>query len=449
MSRKTVIESRESRPRPARKPPLVPGKLIIRWKLDTPVERAPARSLRGARSRAARPVGGPLEFLRQNYGLRRVVDLGGGAALRRTTSAARGPSLSRHVTTVARSLRSSNAPASLQGVTLVELDPGANVRKAARELSDGAIAFAEPVPNRWTSAQPSKADPRLNEQWGLPAIEWFVAKRPNASHVGVAVIDSGIDETHPDLKQAISHYDTGGASKRDLKGHGTHVSGIIGARTNNKKGIAGVANCRLHCWKVFKDTPADDPDFDAEAYFKALAEAARGSKIDVVNLSIGGFETSQFEDELLQALIDADRVLVAAMGNEYEEGNPIEYPAASPGVLAVGAIGQGRRRARFSNTGAHIGLMAPGVSILSTLPLDTSEAREDDEIEYFAWPGTSMATPFVSGVAALLRAKFPRLSGKKVVERLLSKTTKLDGMNGKNWTSAYGSGLLSVKKGLA
>ena len=109
-------------------------------------------------------------------------------------------------------------------------------------------------------------------------------------------------------------------------------------------------------------------------------------------------------------------VVIAAMGNELDEGNPTEYPAAIPEVCAVGATDELDKRAGFSNTGRHIDLMAPGVGILSTTP--TFRYDGDGEIEYDSWDGTSMATPHVAGVAALVLAKSPGLTPAQVIRKL-------------------------------
>ena len=135
-------------------------------------------------------------------------------------------------------------------------------------------------------------------------------------------------------------------------------------------GIAGIANCRLHCWKVFDDPKGSskEAEFNFEFYSQALANAL-DSDVKVVNLSLGGEESSQAEAIVFRELRNAGVVVVAAMGNEFEEGNPKEFPAAYEGVLAVGAVDEVGRRASFSCTGPHIGLVAPGVNILSTVPM--------------------------------------------------------------------------------
>ena len=423
-----------------------PGVIVVKWKQDVLSPAARRRGLKAAARDLPDTVRESIAFLRRNLGLKRVVDIsldtrrGAPRSARRTMAATQ-------TTAVARSLKTEAG--GLRGVTLLEFDPAAEVGRAMRALDPRVIEYVQQAPTRWLAAKKSPSDPRFNGQWGLPAIEWFFARRPNASAVRVAVLDSGVDRRHPDLRGVIASYDNGGFSAADLVGHGTHVSGIIAAKTNNKIGIAGVSNCKLHCWKVFSDEPESDGEIyiDLEAYYRALGAVSRKRGVKVLNLSLGGVEEDLTETDLIARLVGDDKVLVvAAMGNEYGEGNPIEYPAALPGVLAVGAIGANRRRSGTSNTGKHIGLMAPGVSILSTLPMKDSPFRE--EVEYEAWDGTSMATPFVTGVASLIWARRPSLTPAEVRDILVSKTTRLAAMKGKKRTNAYGSGLVNARKAL-
>jgi len=309
-----------------------------------------------------------------------------------------------------------------------------------------AVEFVEPMPARWI--QGNKADPMQNVQWGLRAIEWFAASRPNASGITVGVLDTGVDAKHPDLEGVISEYHHEGLKAQDLLGHGTHVAGIIAATTNNGVGITGVASCRISVWKVFQDKPESDGEFyvDGERYLQALGEVI-DSGMKALNLSLGGTASSQTEQILFRRLEAAGVVVVAAMGNEFQEGNPTEYPAAYPGVLSVGAIAENRRRSSFSNTGKHIDLVAPGSNILSTLPRQASPYRP--ETGYDSWSGTSMATPHVAGAAALVAAHRPSLTANEVTKRLCATTSRLRGMNGRKWTSAYGAGLLNLRKALS
>jgi subtilisin family serine protease len=137
------------------------------------------------------------------------------------------------------------------------------------------------------------------------------------------------------------------------------------------------------------------------------------------------------------------------MGNEFKEGNPKEYPAGYPGALGVGAIDEADKRASFSCTGAHIGLVAPGVNILSTVP--RVKASFADHTNYDSWPGTSMATPHVAGAAALVygRTAKSKAAADAVVKRLTSTARKLAGMKKKKFTREYGSGLLDLAAALA
>jgi len=268
--------------------------------------------------------------------------------------------------------------------------------------SSPGVEFAERLPARWLETD--GVDPKQNLQWGLRAIRYFEARRPSAADVRVAILDTGIDTTHPDLPDPVL-YRHQGLRAQDIIGHGTHVAGVIGAIANNRIGITGIADCRLAIWKIFPDQP-ERGDFyvDSERYLRALGELP-DQEVAVVNLSIGGAAHSQAEALLFRRLIERGVTPVAAMGNEYEEGNPTSYPAAYDDVVSVGAVAENRRRSRFSSTGRHIDLVAPGSNILSTVPVKRSAYRE--ETEYVTWSGTSMATPHVTAAAALVAAAHP------------------------------------------
>jgi subtilisin family serine protease len=169
----------------------------------------------------------------------------------------------------------------------------------------------------------------------------------------------------------------------------------------------------------------------------------------VINLSIGGTDHSQTEAAVFAELSEAGVVVVAAMGNEYEKGNPTEYPAAYPSVLGVGAVDETDRRASFSCTGPHIGLVAPGVNILSTVPRKKSAFAS--ATDYDSWPGTSMATPHVAGAAAVLyaRRQKSKASCEEIIELLKSTAKKLPGMKNKKFTQQFGTGLLDLAAAIA
>lgn len=337
----------------------------------------------------------------------------------------------------------------LRGITMLRLARTTDLQKVQKELANTpGIEYVHRVPRRWITARPKPNDPLLNKQWGLEAIGWLNPEPlPGAESVKVAVLDTGVDLTHRDLENVVQAYIHEGASSDDIVGHGTHVSGIIAAETNNNVGISGICRCDLTVWKVFTDTPdPEDGEFyvDEVMYQRAL-NAARTSGMKVMNLSIGGGDPSTTERLLFRRLVDAGVTVVAAMGNEFEEGNPVEYPGAYAGVIAVGAVGKTKRRASFSNTGRHISIVAPGMKIVSTLPLKASAARTADETKYASWDGTSMATPHVTAVAALVLAGNPSFTPARVRQRLTSTATKLSAMGNKNKTDEYGFGLLNLE----
>jgi subtilisin family serine protease len=439
--------------------PLVAGQFIVRFKPQAVeamragprLTAATPKALKAARAATPNEIAEPLAYLRTQAGLRSIQPM------------FRRPSKSPGIKASPRSFAKAHTSLvesadntwreSLRGFQLVEVDPSSDPDKIVKALSASkAIEFVEPVPDRWLCA--SASDPFVNRQWGLRAIRWFSdATHPSAATVHVAVLDSGIDAGHPDLKHAIEVYEHGAKSSSDILGHGTHVSGTIAAAINNGVGISGIANCRLHCVKIFADPPAgstdpaEDADFDFDAFSNALA-ASLDSEIKVVNMSIGGGASSQTEAILFEQLADAGVVCVAAMGNEFAKGNPIEFPAAYKGVMAVGAIDEADRRASFSNTGTHIAVVAPGVNVLSTVP--RKKAVLADATDYDSWPGTSMATPHVAGCAALLYAGKPKskTNARDIVDRLKSTARRLPGMGNKKKTQEYGFGLVDLAAAL-
>jgi subtilisin family serine protease len=427
-----------------------PGKLIVRCKADVTdglpdIHHATIASLRAF----ALPeiVESPFKKLQEEGLLREVKPI-----FSRMTS---GHALSVAPTNVAAafamSVRDSEAD-DLRGITLLRLARSTDLKKVEKDLAaTPGIEYVHRVPRRWMTARPRPKDPLFKRQWGLPAIGWLNPDPlPDASAVKVAVLDTGVDLTHRELENVVQAYIHEGASSEDIVGHGTHVSGIIAAESNNKVGISGICRCDLTVWKVFTDTPdPEDGEFyvDDVMYQRAL-NAARNAGMRVMNLSIGGGDPSQTERILFRRLIDAGVTVVAAMGNEFDEGNPTEYPGAYRGVIAVGAVGKTKRRASFSNTGSHISIAAPGMGIVSTLPMKPSADRKANETKYASWDGTSMATPHVTAAAALVLAGNPDLAPAQVRERLTSTATKLPAMGKKNKTNEYGYGLLNVEEAL-
>jgi len=259
-------------------------------------------------------------------------------------------------------------------------------------------------------------DPGFPEQWALTAIEataaWDVTRGTN--NVVVAVVDSGVDYTHPDL---IGRIDTandhdfvnGDDDALDDNGHGTHVSGILSATMDNAIGVAGVApGCRILPVKVLSAAGWGD-----SAGVAAGIEYAADNGAEIINLSLAGPA-----DRAMSAAVAYARgkgcIVVAAAGNEGSAAGA-GYPARYAGVLGVGAVDSRHARTSFSNYGTGVDVAAPGLAILSTLP--------GGRYEYMS--GTSMASPFVAGVAALLLSSEPSLDATAVVGRILDTATDL------------------------
>ena len=431
------------------RPEYVPGVLQIKIKNDVVNEVPDLLGATPASIRALRlpsMVDEPFAALRQKRAIRKIVPVfsrktGGQAFSMAPTSVAAAFTMS---------VRNSENE-DLQGINILHLSKDANLEQAEKDLRKTAgIEYVHRIPARWacaTKTTKKSSDPFVNRQWGLRAINYFQAVPvPDAGAVKVAVLDTGMDTTHPDL-QNFSTYHHDGASATDIVGHGTHVAGIIAATAGNKIGITGICHCELRMWKIFGDEEAADGEYyvDEVMYQRAL-NGARNSGVRALNLSIGGTVFTQTESLLIRRLIDSGCTVVAAMGNEYTEGNPVEYPAAYPGVVAVGAISETNLRAYFSNTGPHIALTAPGDNILSTLPMKKSSHR--DQTKYASWSGTSMATPHVTAAAALIQAKNPGLDPKQVAKLLKRTATKLPAMKNKSKTKDFGAGLLNLQTAL-
>ncbi len=275
-------------------------------------------------------------------------------------------------------------------------------------------------------------EPMGAQQWGLRAVNaeaaWAITR---GSGVTVAVVDSGVDATHPDLVGRILpqidlvHDGVVG----DPDGHGTHVAGIIAAALDGA-GSVGLAN-QVSVLPV-RVLDANGSGDDATVGNGITAAVNAGAR--VINLSLGGEGRSAALERAVQYAVDRGVTVVAAGGNSYETGNPIEYPAALPGVLAVSSLDMDGASSYFSNTGAYIDLTAPGEDILSTVP-------------GAAWAmgsGTSMAAPFVAAAAALVRVANPTLGRTAVDTALLS--TALDDSAGDGRDDWFGHGLLQADR---
>lgn len=252
--------------------------------------------------------------------------------------------------------------------------------------------------------------------------------------VSVAVVDSGCDCNHPQLGAFtyLDHLSTASAPA-DGSGHGSHVSGLIGALFSNTNQFGGVADGPV---RITMHRGLTRPH-DVAGYYRALRAAQSAA---IINLSTGGEGEDPVETELIADAIEAGAVVVAAMGNHAEVGNPDIYPAMLPDVIAVGAVDGTGQRASFSNTGNHIFIGAPGVGILSTVPLYAlNDVFPTGNPPLAAFDGTSMATPIVAGAIARMLAYQPTLTRPQILD-LLERSCAGP------WNDEIGHGVLNIRK---
>jgi serine protease len=296
------------------------------------------------------------------------------------------------------------------------------------------------------AATHAAADPLRPQQWSLDLIE---ADPAHATSTGagatVAIVDSGVQADHPDLAgRLIGGWDLldNDATPQDGAGHGTHVTGIVGAASGNGIGIEGVApGAALMPVRVL------DADGKGSAVTVAAGiDWARTNGADVINLSLGsdvplvGATDAGDLDAAIRRALQAGLVVVAAAGNN---GVPVcEQPAAADGLLCVGAVDRRAMHAAYSSFGAGLGVVAPGGSALGTPGEDVLSTYPTST--YAELAGTSMAAPHVSGVAALLVAC--GLHGQDAVHRIIATATDL-GPPGPD--VAYGYGLVNARAAVA
>ena len=355
------------------------------------------------------------------------------------------------------------------------------------------VEIAEP--NYIRTALYTPNDPGYKYQWHYPLINLPAAWDLGifGANVTVAVLDTGILPRHPDLESQID-FVTGGYdfvsdafSSLDGDGpdtdptdpgdgsssgftssfHGTHVAGTIAAAMNNDIGVTGIApGARILPVRVLGAYGGTSFDIRRGICFAAgLSTGAQCANVpansnpaDVINMSLGGSDPSLLEQDLIDAVRAAGVLIVAAAGNSASSA-PL-YPAAYDGVIAVSAVGPDKARAPYSSFGSFVDVAAPGGNLSRDLDgdgyvdgvLSTGGNDAGPRINYVYpfFQGTSMASPHVAGVLALMRAANSQMLP-DVVDALLAAgelTTPLGNQQGGR-TDAFGYGLIDAQKAVA
>lgn len=307
------------------------------------------------------------------------------------------------------------------------------------------VSYAEPQ-YLYHPADYFPNDPQLGSEWGLAKINAFGAWDLNtgshgSSSIAVAVVDTGVDLTHPDLQAKIlpGGYDfvdndndpsempgNGTTAQGDVMpdqnvGHGTEVAGVAAAATDNTLGIAGTGfNTRIFPVRIFP--PGGGSPIEIIA--RGIIFAAKKPEVGVINLSLSGTVTSEALHDAVQYAYYNNKVVVAAAGNSPGcSGQPC-YPAYYPEALSVAATDEQDRATSFTNYGSWVDIAAPGQGIASTsfarYPIVCPPYPPDNCHTYNrgGLAGTSFSAPFVSGVAALVRAVHPDWTPLQVMQHL-------------------------------
>ncbi|MFW5999643.1 MAG: S8 family serine peptidase [Halanaerobiaceae bacterium] len=337
-----------------------------------------------------------------------------------------------------------------------------DMEELIKELeSQEQVEWVEPNYIYYPTAAPS--DPHYNRQWNLEKMNMedaWDSERGDDSVI-VAVLDTGVITTHPDLEDNLLNGAdfVGGSNESPVSSyemtdddpsdettlgeggsHGTHVAGIIGAVTNNTRGVAGINwDVSILPVRVLKKSGGTSWDI-IEGIYYSIDQGA-----DVINMSLGGTGYSRLTEEAINKAVEKGVSVIAATGNDGQES--VYYPAAYEEVISVGAVGQNSELSYYSNYGPEVDFVAPGGdysrSIYSTWGYyDPGSDRYISS--YGAMRGTSMATPHVSGLAGLLYAAGYQ-KPEEIREQL--KETAVDlGPEGRD--DRYGYGLVDARAAL-
>ncbi|MCX5016476.1 type VII secretion-associated serine protease mycosin [Streptomyces sp. NBC_00555] len=306
----------------------------------------------------------------------------------------------------------------------------------------GAAALAAAAVLTAVTAAPAAADTIRDRQWGLLALRaeeaWGTTR---GDGVTVAVLDTGVDDSHPDLAgRVLEGHDLigmgAGRGDRSWARHGTAMASIIAGHGHGSgQGVLGIApQAKILPIRVILEEGDPGRAQARDSKGGALADGIRWAAdhgADVINLSLGDDSDSAHheagEDEAVQYALTKGVVVVASAGNGGESGDRVSYPAAYPGVIAVTAVDRRGKKAKFSTRNWYATVSAPGVDVVIADP---------DRSYYEGW-GTSAAAAFVSGAAALVKAAHPDLSPAQI-KKLLEDTASDSPAGGRDDARGHG-----------
>ncbi|MEV4513982.1 S8 family serine peptidase [Dactylosporangium sp. NPDC049525] len=310
------------------------------------------------------------------------------------------------------------------------------VRKVAVLAAVLAAAQVVAVPPTW-------AETMRDREWYLQTLDVAAAQKITAGDgVVVAVLDTGVG-AHPDIDGQIldgtSYIGEPGSFRTDNDGHGSSMAGVIAAKGGNADHLLGIApKSKILPVRIASSRSQMGPTNIPEGIRWAVDHGAK-----VINLSTGGTVIDRTAEDAVRYALDHDVVIVAGSGNtsQFPAGSGVIAPARFPGVLAVSAVDRDGKAWDGAIRGPEVVLTAPGVAI----PLISASGGNRVVGYYPTANGTSIATAVVSGAAALIRAKYPQLPAKDVIQRLIS-TADDAGPPGRD--PDYGYGRLNLVKAL-
>ncbi len=347
----------------------------------------------------------------------------------------------------------------LQRTYLLEFSSVPDVEKCIKELESlKGVEYAEKVPLDRMCLTPN--DPSYSSQWGLTNINAPAAWNyfSTGSNVVVAIVDDAIERTHADLSpnlwvnpgeiagngldddnngyiDDINGYDVGSNDNNPNPpnssfDHGTHVAGIVSARSNNGVGVASIGfSCKLMCVKSTTTVGQVTNGYDGILY-------AAVSGAHVINMSWGGPNASTTGQNIVNYAAGEGCILIAAAGND--DVNTQFYPAAYNNVVSVAATTSTNTKASFSNYGNWIDVSAPGNNIYSTTVGNS----------YGNKSGTSMASPMVAGLAGLMKSLNPNMPNADLINCLLSTAVNINAQN-PSYIGQLGSGRIDAAAAMA